>query len=113
MNVLTPTVNQVPRSKHLHIPCLRSSVPALAVPCSPMPMVISVCQMAAFQVCSHTAGVCLVDHVLHGNCPDVITFGEPTKNGGLLLQGGNDKQGVMKQGVSTLLGDKRAHCWDA
>ena len=51
------------------------AVPALAVPCSPMFMVTSVSQMAAFQVCSHLASVCLVDHVVHGNCPDVMTLG--------------------------------------
>ena len=48
---------------------------ALAVPCSPMPMVTSVSQMTAYQVCSHPASACLVDHVLHGNCPDVMTLG--------------------------------------
>ena len=75
VNVPTPALNQVQRSKHLHIRCLRSTVPALAVPCSPMPMVTSVSQMAAYQDCSHPAGVCLVDHVLHRNSPDVMTLG--------------------------------------
>ena len=75
VNVLTPTLNRVRHSKHLHIRCLRSTAPALAVPCSPMPMVTSVSQMAAYQVCSHPASVCLVDHVLYGNCPDVMTLG--------------------------------------
>ena len=37
-------------------------------------MVTSVSQMAAYQVCSHPASVCLVDHVLHGNCPGVMTL---------------------------------------
>ena len=74
VNVLTPTFNQVRRSKHLQVRCLRSTVPALAVPCSPMPMVTSVNHMAACQVCSHPAGVCHVDHVLHGDCSDVMTF---------------------------------------
>ena len=37
--------------------------------------VTSVSQMAAYQVCSHSASVCPVDHVLHGNCPDVMTLG--------------------------------------
>ena len=47
----------------------------MAVPCSPMPMVTSVSQMAAYQVCSQPASVCLVDHVCHGTCPDVMTLG--------------------------------------
>ena len=54
--------------------CFQSTAPTLAVPCSPMPMVTSVSQMAAYQVCSHPGSVCLVDHVLHGNCPDVMTL---------------------------------------
>ena len=73
-NVLTPTLNQVRHSRHLHTRCLRSTAPALAEPCNPMLMVTSVNQMAAYQVCSHPASVCLVDHVLHGNCPDVMTL---------------------------------------
>ena len=68
--------------------CLLSTAPTLSVPCSPMPMVSSVDQVAAYQVCSQPASVCLVDHVLHGDCPDVMTSGQPTKNGGLLHQGG-------------------------
>ena len=75
VNVLNPTLNRVRHSKHLHIRCLRSAVPAMAVPCSPMRMVTSASQMAAYQVCSHPANVCLVDHVFHGNCPDVMTLG--------------------------------------
>ena len=75
VNVLTPTVNPVPRSRHLHIRWLRSSAPAQAVPCSPMPMVTSVSQMTAYHVCSHPASVGLVDHVLHGICPDGMTLG--------------------------------------
>ena len=75
VNVLTPTLNRVWHSKHLHMRCLRSTAPALAVPCSPMPMFTSVSQMAAYQVCSHSPSVCLVDHVVHGKCPDVMTFG--------------------------------------
>ena len=55
--------------------CFRSTAPTLAVPCSPMPMVTSVTQMAAYQVCSHPASLCILDHVLHGNCPDVMTLG--------------------------------------
>ena len=75
VNVLTPTLNRVRRSRHLHICCLRSPAPALAVPCIPMPVVTSVNQMAAYQVCSHPASMCLVDHVLHEICPKVMTFG--------------------------------------
>ena len=32
-------------------------------------------QVAAYQDCSHPASVCLVDHVLHGDCTDVKTLG--------------------------------------
>ena len=39
VNVLTPTLNRVRHSKHLHIHCLRSTAPALAMACSPMLMV--------------------------------------------------------------------------
>ena len=55
--------------------CFRSTAPTLAVPCSPMPMVTSVNQMAAYQVCSHQASVFLVDHVWQVNCAGVITLG--------------------------------------
>ena len=40
-----------------------------------MPMVSSVDQVAAYQVCSHRASVCPVHHVLHADCPDVMTLG--------------------------------------
>ena len=75
VNVLTPGLNQVRHSRHLHIRCLWSCVPGLAVPCSPMPVVTSLNQMAAYQVCSHPASVCLDDHVVHGICPNVMTLG--------------------------------------
>ena len=75
VKVLTPTLNWVGRSRHLHSCCLGSSASALAVPCSAMPVVSSVNQMAAHQDCSHPASVCLVDHVLHGVCPNVMTLG--------------------------------------
>ena len=75
VNELTPTFNRVRRSRQLHIRYLRSPAPALAVPCSPMPVLTSVNQMAAYQVCSHQASVCLVYHVLHGMCPNVMTLG--------------------------------------
>ena len=55
--------------------CLLSTALTLSVPCSPMPMVTSVDQVAAHQVCSHQGSVCVVDHVLHGDCPDVMTLG--------------------------------------
>ena len=55
--------------------CLLSTALTLSVPCSPMPMVSSVDQVAAYQVCSHPASVCVVDHLLHGNCPNVWTLG--------------------------------------
>ena len=41
---------------------------------------------------------CLVDHVLHGICPNMMTFGEPTRNGGFLDQGGMASK-VMKDKV--------------
>ena len=75
VNVLAPTLNRVQHSKDLHIRCLQSTAPALAVPYSPLLMVTSVGHMVAYLVCSHRASVCLVDHVLHGNCPDVMTLG--------------------------------------
>ena len=74
VNVLTPTLNQVRRSRNLHVCCLRSTAHALAVPCSPMPKVTSVNRMAAYQVCSHPPSVCLVDHLVHGICPNVVTL---------------------------------------
>ena len=54
-----------------------STAPTLAVPCSPMPMVTSVSQLAAYQVCSHPGSVCLVDHVLHAKCTDVEAGSDP------------------------------------
>ena len=54
---------------------LLSTALTLSVPCRPMRMVSSVDGAAAYQVCSHPASVCLVDHVLHGDCPDVMTLG--------------------------------------
>ena len=54
--------------------CFKSTALTLSVPCSPMPMVSSVTQVATYQVCGHPASVCLVDHVLHGNCPNVMTL---------------------------------------
>ena len=59
VNVLTPTLNRVRRSRHLHIRWFRSPAPALVVPCSPMPVVTSVNQVVTYQVCSHPASVCL------------------------------------------------------
>ena len=50
-------------------------VPGQVVPCSPMPVFTCVNQVAAYQVCSQPASVCLVDHVLHGICPNVMTLG--------------------------------------
>ena len=55
--------------------CLQSAALILSVPCSPMSMVSSVDQVDGYQVCSHPASVCLVDRVLHGDCPDVMTLG--------------------------------------
>ena len=47
----------------------------MVVPCTPMPVVTSVSE-------------CLVDQVLHGKCPSVMTFGEPARSGGFLDQRG-------------------------
>ena len=55
--------------------CLLSTALTLSVPYRPMPMVSSVGQVAAYQDCSHPASVSLVDHVLHADCPDVMTLG--------------------------------------
>ena len=73
--VLTPSLNRERFSKHLHICCFWSPAPALALPCSPLPVVTSVNQVAAYQVCSLQANVCHVDHVLHAMCPNVMTLG--------------------------------------
>ena len=62
-----------------------SVAPALVVPCTPIPVATSVCQITAYQVCSHST---IVDHVLHGMCSSVITFGQPTMSGGFLDKGG-------------------------
>ena len=82
--------------------CLLSTALTLSVPCRPMPMVSSVGQVDAYQDCSHPTSVCLVDHVLHGDCPDVMTL-ESQRRTVAYTPGGNDKQGVMRQGVSSLL----------
>ena len=50
--------------------------------------------------------------MLHGLCPNVMTLGEATGRGGFPDYRGIGKQAVEGQGVSTLLGDKRAHSWD-
>ena len=88
VSVLTPSLNRVRSSKHLHNRCFWGPAPALVVPCTPMPVVTSVSQMAAYQVFSHPASECIVDHALHGLCPNVMTFGEPTRSSGFLHQGG-------------------------
>ena len=74
MNLLTPTLNQVRRSRHLHIRCFQRPAPALGVPCSPMPVVTRVNQVAAYQVCRHPASLCSPDHVLHAICPNAMTL---------------------------------------
>ena len=51
------------------------SLLTLSVPFRPMPVVSSMNQVAAYQDCSHPASVCLVDHVLHEDCPNVMTLG--------------------------------------
>ena len=53
----------------------QSTALTLSVPCSPMPMVSRVNQVAAYQICSHPASVRPVHHVLHGKRPNVMTLG--------------------------------------
>ena len=48
--VLTPSPNRDRVSKHLHIRCFWSPAPAELVRCSPMPVVTSLNQVAAYQV---------------------------------------------------------------
>ena len=74
VSLLTLTLIRVRRSKQLLIRCFWSPAPALVVPCSPMPVVTSVTQMAAYQVCSHQASECLLDHMLHCICPNVMSL---------------------------------------
>ena len=88
VNVLGPTLNRVRPYRRLHTRCLRSLAPALAVPCSPMPVVTSVNQMAVYQVCSHPASVSLVDHVLHEICPNVMTLGSQRRAVAFYSKGG-------------------------
>ena len=75
MSVLTASLLRVPLCKHVNIGCFWRLAPALVVPCIPMPVATSVSE-------------CLADNVLPGKCPSVMTFGEPTMNGGFLDQGG-------------------------
>ena len=93
VNVLTPALNRVPRSKPPHIRCFWSRASAPVVPCSPMPVVASLSQMAAYQVCSHQASECLVAHVLDGTCANVMTLRSQRRRW-LPRPGGNGKQGV-------------------
>ena len=79
------------------------------MPCTPIRVVTGVSQMAACQVCSEPASECLLDQVLHGLCPNVMTSGERSRSGGFLDQARNSKQCVQRQGVSTLLRDKPTH----
>ena len=72
-HVLTGAETMSQRKRGNYFPCV--SLLTLSVPCRPMPMVSSVSQLAAYQDCSHPASVCLVDHVLHGDCPNVMTLG--------------------------------------
>ena len=87
-SVLTTALNRVRSSQLLHIRSFWSPAPVLVVPCTPMPVVSSVSQIAAYQVWSQPGSECLIDHGLHGICPNVMTFGEPTRSVGFLDQGG-------------------------
>ena len=79
--LLTRAETMSQRRKRNQFPCVSlmtgalSTLLTLSVPCRPMTMVSSVAQVAAYQDCSHPASVCLVDHVLHADCPDVGTLG--------------------------------------
>ena len=53
--------------------------PALVVPCTSMPVGTGLTQMAAYQVCSHSASECFFDHVLNGIFPTVMTLGSQGK----------------------------------
>ena len=64
--------------------------------------------MAVDQVCSHLAAECLVDHVLHGYVPECEGLWQASAERCLLTLERKDNQSDMRQGVSTLLGDKRA-----
>ena len=75
VNVLSPALNQVQSPKHLHICSFWSPATVLVVPCTPMPVVVSVSQIAAYQVYSHSASGCLVDHLLHGICLNGMSLG--------------------------------------
>ena len=68
-----------------------------------MPIVSSVSQVAAYQICSHPASVCLVDHVLHGNYRDVMTLGSQRRAVAFYSRG-DDKQGVMSKVCPPSLG---------
>ena len=65
-----------------------STALTLFVPCRPMPMVSSVGQVTAYLDFSHPAIVCLVDHVLHGDCPDVMTLGSKRRAVAYYTRGG-------------------------
>ena len=67
---------------------LLETCPALVVPCSPMPVV-------------STINECLDDEMLHRICPNAMTFGEPTRSGGFLDQGGITSK-VMRDKVCRL-----------
>ena len=75
VSVLTPALYRARFSRKVDIRCFGSPAPALVVPCTPVPAGSSLSE-------------CLVDHLLHGICPNVMTLGEPTRNGGFLDQGG-------------------------
>ena len=76
----------------------------MAVPCNPMRMVTSVNQVAAYQVCRHPASVCLIDHVLHGNCPDVMTLGSQRRAVGFYSRGGRQARCYEARCVHPLWG---------
>ena len=51
-------------------------------------MVSSVSQVAAYHDCGHPASVCLVDHVLHGYPPNVMTLESQRRTVAYYTRGG-------------------------
>ena len=74
-----------------------------------MLVVTSVYQMAAHHVCNHLASECLVDYVLQEYMPYCDKLRGRNDYRWLPILGGKGKQGDIRHGVLTLLGDKRAH----
>ena len=85
VSILTPSLDRDHFPKYLQIRCFWSPAPALVVPCTPMHVLSSVNEG-------------LLAHVLHGICPNVMIFEEPTRNGGFLEEGETARE-VMRDKV--------------